>query len=678
MSFRKKVTLSTLAVSMAAATLAGVPLSNQGLAKQLGTNEVSAASSNLDTIKNKLERLYAQLSSADKTKLQALRSEINSKIDLVTFESSAASLLEQTSKAGVSNETIYSLFKAVTSLTYDPTYQNLVEIRTTPEYINAAKKIGEAGGVDDLTVDDLANFLFGSQGIESQIVNIVKNKTLVELTDLLNNSEARNKLIRDAYRSVLSTSVGNQSVANVLNKLGITEDMIATTVINVQKKLDPAIVKSAILVLGLAYIRAENIQLPGGPGTTPPPSNGGGDGSTGGGGGSVITPAPSGSLQELLKFNASKLVEIVNGKATLKLNDADMLRLFEAIKVAAANEKGEITLSIDLGTVQASSIDVPISKAIIEAAKSAGIDNMAIAVNGLIFTLPINQFNDSIKLSINKKDDAVISGTSKLKLASDVYEFLFEAGGKQVTSFRKPITIRIPLRDVNVDQELLSVVKDVLGVLQFHGGVLDGKFIVEKRDTLSTYAVVENKVIFKDLRSVQSWAGRQIEVVAAKGAIEGKASGVFAPKDSVTRAEFAKMLIRALNLENSYATESFVDVNDSDWFAPYVAAAVELGIINGRTSTKFAPHEKITRVEMATMIARALKLTQNLTDENNSDSIIKQFVDANQIGESYKQAVAFATDKGLVVGSNGKFNPKKNATRAEAAVMIYRTMNYKK
>ncbi|WIV20000.1 S-layer homology domain-containing protein [Paenibacillus polygoni] len=674
MSFRKKVTLSTLAVSMAAATLAGIPLSNEGLAKQLGANVVSA-SSNLDIVKNKLERLYAELDLVDKSNLRALRSEIDSKIDLIAFESSSASLLAQTSKAGVSKETVFSLFKAVTTLTYDPSYENLVEIRKNTEYIDAAKKIGEAGGVDDLTVDDLANFLFGNKGIESQIVNILKNKSLKELTDLLNNSEARNKLLRDAYRSVLNTAVGNQSAADALNKLGITEDMIASTVTSVQKKLDPTIVKNAVLSLGFAYIQAVNIELPKDPGSSIPPSNGGG------GGGSVTpptTPAPSGSLQELLKFDASKLVEIVNDKATLKLNDADMIRLNEAIKAAAVNEKGEIILSIELGTVGASSLNAPLSKAIIEAAKSAGIDKIALTVNSLTFTLPISQFSGSINLFINKKDDAVISQISNLKLASDVYEFLFEVGGKQVTSFREPVTIRIPLRNVSVDQELLSVVKEVPDALQFHGGVLDGKFIVEQRDTLSTYAVVENKVKFKDLASVQSWAGRQIEVVAAKGAIEGKASGVFAPKDSVTRAEFAKMLIRSLNLENSYATESFTDVKDNDWFAPYVAAAVELGIINGRTSTKFAPHDKITRAEMATMIARAVNVTQNVTDEDNTDSILKQFADADKIGPAYKQAVAFAADKGLVVGSNGKFNPKKNATRAEAAVMIYRTMNYKK
>lgn len=697
MTFRKKITVSTLAVSMAAATLAGIPLSNQGLTKHFGATAVMAASSNLDTVKNKLERLYAELSPSDKTKLQALRSEINSKLDMGSFVSNAAPLLTQTSKAGVSNEVIFSLFNAVTTLTYDPTYENLVAIRNNPEYIEAAKRIGEAGGVTNLTVDDLANFLFGSQGVEAQIVSIVKNKSLAELNNLLNDSEARNALIREAFRGVLKSSVGDQKVSDVLNKLEITEDMIASSVTNVQNQLDPAIVKSAALVLALAYINAEDIDLkPENPGTNPPDNGsgegggtpGGGGGSGGGGGGGAAggggTPGggavttPTGTLKELLNFDASKLVQILDGKATLKLIDADMLKLIEAIKAAAVNEKGELTLNIDLGTVNASSIDTLVSKAIVEAAKFAGIDNIALTVNGLTFILPIDQFNDSVKLSIIKKEDATISDISKLQLASDVYEFNFEVGGKEVTSFRKPITIRLPLRDVNVDKELLSVAKIVNGTLQFQGGVLDGKFIVEHRDTLSTYAVVENKVDFTDISSVQSWAGRQIQVVAAKGAIEGKSAGVFAPKDSVTRAEFSKMLVRALNLENSFATESFSDVNSTDWFAPYVAAAADKGIIYGRSASKFAPHDKISRAEMATMISRALKVSQNITDENNTESVLKQFSDADKIGKALKPGVAFAASKGLVVGTNGKFNPNDNATRAEAAVMIYRTMNYNK
>lgn len=689
MSFRKKVTVSTLAVSMVAATLAGVPLSSKGFANQVGALTVSAATgSNLELVKSKLDKVYGELGDGGRASLRALRSEIDSKIDKTVFISTFEDILSKTTEAGVSEDVLFDLFEVTTGLFYDPSYQNLVEIRNNPTYIEAAKKLGEAGGVSDLSVDDLVDFTFGKQGVEETLVGIIKTKKLSELASLVNDSEARNQLLRDAYKASLNTSVGGKNLSVIFDSLGITENQVAEAVKGIQAKLDPKIVKEATMALALAYIAAEDIDLkpetPVDPGPGNPGTGGGGGGAIGGGGGgaagggdgAVETPAPSGSLAELSVIDASKLIKVEGDTATLELKEADVLKLLEAIKATASGQK-DLVLTLDLGKVNAANISVPLSKAIVEAAKAAGISKIEIIVNGLKVTLPIGQFTDAINLSIAKKEDATATSITSLKLASDVYEFGLKVGGAAVSAFRSPITISIPLRDVQVDKELLSVAKIVNGTLQFQGGVVNGNVIVEPRDTFSAYAVVENKVVFNDIAKVQSWAGRQIEVVAAKGAIEGKAAGVFAPQASVTRAEFAKMLIRALNLENSFDTESFNDVNTNDWFAPYVASAVQLGIINGRSAEQFAPQDQITRAEMATMISRALKVTHKLDDAANIDATLNQFSDAGKISNSLKQGVAFAAANNLVIGNDGKFNPNSNATRAEAAVIIYRTMNFK-
>lgn len=694
MTIRKKITVSTLAVSMAAASIAGLPLSSKGLANYFGVTAVSAASSsNLDSVKQKLDRVYGALSASDKQKLQALRTEINTKITKEKFEQIAGPVLPKLNQAGVSTDTLFDFFKAVSTLTYDPSYDNLVAIRSNPTYIEAVKSIGQAGGVQNLTVDDLVQVIVGGNGnvgIEKKLVDLVKNKSLVELNNILNSSQARHDLLREAFQSVANTPIGNTTVTSALSTLGITEDQLATVFINTESALDSNIVKSATLALVLAYLQAEGIDLPGDGGNENPGGNPGGGGNTGGGGsaggggaaggggggGAVTpTPGPSGSLESLLSVDASKLLVIKDGNATLQLKDADILKVIDAIKAAAGTQK-DLTLTLDLGKVDAKTISAPISKTIVDAAKSAGIKNIAVTVNGLTITLPLDQFKGALSLSITKQEDTAVTSLTKLQLASDVYEFGVKEDRKQVTSFQNPITVRIPLRSVNVDRELLSVAKIVNGTLEFQGGVVDGQFIVEPRDTFSSYAVIENKVFFNDISSVESWAGRQIQVVAAKGAIEGKATGVFAPKDAVTRAEFAKMLIRALNLENSSATESFSDVNASDWFAPYVAAAVEKGIIQGRSSDRFAPKDQISRAEMATMISRALKASGKLKEVSDTSAVLSQFTDANQINSSLKADVALAASNGLVIGANGKFNPNISATRAEAAVMIYRTMNF--
>ncbi|MFI2857096.1 S-layer homology domain-containing protein [Paenibacillus sp. JSM ZJ436] len=691
MTLRKKITVSTLAVSMVAATIAGFPLGSDAFSKYAGGAVVSAADYNLDYVKDRLNRVYGQLSESDKNQLRALRDEVKNKISFIAFEQDFAPLLSASRSAGVLDSTLFNLFHDLTSLTFDPQYDNLVAIRTNQEYIDAAKQIGQAGGVPNLTVDDIGSFLFGPGGVERQLVSTLQNKSMVELVNLLNNSETRNNLIRDSFRSVLNNPVSDQSFAQVLSNLGITENDIAASVSGVQSRLDSAVVKDAALALAIAYLAAENINLPGEPDpgnptdpVTPPPTDGGGNSGGGGGGapggapggGAVPTPTPDGPLEDLLEFDASKSVQVEAGQAVVKLDNASVLKLIGAIK-AKAGAQDQLKLTLDLGSVDYESLEVPLSADIVKAANEAGIKTIEIAVNGLTVSLPIQQFSSALSLQVAKKADTAVTVITNLTLASDVYEFGLEVNGKQVTSFRQPIIIALPLRDVNVDQELLSVVKIVGNQLQIQGGVVNGDVIVEPRDTFSSYAVVENKVSFSDIGSVQSWAGRQIQVVAAKGAIDGRPNGLFAPKDSVTRAEFSKMLVRALNLENSLASEPFTDVYTGDWFAPYVAAAAEKGIIQGRSSTTFAPHAKITRAEMAVMISRALKVSQDLGNEAAMESILNQFSDAADIHPTLTQGVAFAASKGLVIGNSGKFNPNDNATRAEAAVMIYRTMNSK-
>lgn len=331
---------------------------------------------------------------------------------------------------------------------------------------------------------------------------------------------------------------------------------------------------------------------------------------------------------------------------------------------------------MNLGTVNAKTVKVPLSKVIIEAAKAKGIANIAITFNGLTVTIPVAQFSDAVTLTTTTGEDATVTSISKLKLASKVYDFGLTVGGVATTTFKQPLTIKLPLKDTTgLDKELLSVAKVVYSDLQFQGGVLDGEHIVEPRDTFSSYAVLENKVSFSDIAKVQAWAGRQIQVVAAKGAIEGIGNGKFAPKNNVTRAEFAKMLVRALNLENSTATENFSDVSSTAWYAPYVAVAAEKGIIQGRTSTTFDPTATITRAEMATLISRALKLTN--PDAKTDASALNKFTDAAKINATLKDGVAFAASNNLVIGNAGKFNPTNTASRAEAAVIIYRTINFK-
>ncbi|WP_209445696.1 S-layer homology domain-containing protein [Paenibacillus etheri] len=673
---KKKLVVSTLAVSMAAVAVAGLPLSSKGLAAQFGIVGTASAATSVDfaSLKERATKLYSSLTDADKQTLRDFRTELQS-LSREQLEKDFAPVLAQLELSDAEKTTLFDLYLEVVSSIYTPDLSAVTDILKSPNYEAyqaLLKEIGKQAGITDLSVEEVYSFIFGSNGVEQKLINLLKGKSESDLIDLIAhpNSELANKVKAIVLDSTIGTA--NYSLRASLAELKITKDMIAATKNNVESRLTNE--KAAALVLAKAYY---NAYLKSSTTTPTNPSTSGNSNS-----GSDFTTKPLTVDQKLAAaatYDVSKLVQVVDGKATVKLVDTDTINALAnlaAAAKAAGKEGTALTLTLNLGTITAPTVEVPLSKAIVEAAKTKGIANIAVTFNGVTVTIPVSQFSTAIALTVTTAKPEVVTSVTKLKLASDVYEFALSVNGVATSTFKQPITIKLPLKNTDgLDKELLSVAKLVYGNLQFQGGVLDGEFIVEPRDTFSSYAVLENKVNFTDIASVQAWAGKQIQVVAAKGAIEGVGEGKFAPKSNVTRAEFAKMLIRALNLENNSAVQSFSDVSSTAWYAPYVAVAAEKGIITGRSAAKFDPNATITRAEMATMISRAVKSMNPAATTNVT--AISQFSDAAKISASLRDGVAFAADHNLVIGNAGKFNPNDTATRAEAAVIIYRTINFK-
>ncbi len=95
--------------------------------------------------------------------------------------------------------------------------------------------------------------------------------------------------------------------------------------------------------------------------------------------------------------------------------------------------------------------------------------------------------------------------------------------------------------------------------------------------------------------------------------------------------------------------------------------------MKGSSETAFTPDALITREEIATMIVRAVKYQDEQLLVNLDTS--KSFVDDSSIGSFAKETVKQAAALGIVNGREGnKFDPKANATRAESAVMLYRSL----
>lgn len=167
------------------------------------------------------------------------------------------------------------------------------------------------------------------------------------------------------------------------------------------------------------------------------------------------------------------------------------------------------------------------------------------------------------------------------------------------------------------------------------------------------------------------WAKKEIEYLAARGIIKGVSETSFAPNADITRAEFAALVTRVLGLETGSFGGSFSDVNQNAWYALEVEAAMNAGIVLG-SGGKFNPNSKISREEMAVMIVRAYEF-QTKQSATGTGSV--QFADAASASAWAADAIKAANALGIVNGKTSTtFAPKDQATRAEAATMLYRLL----
>ncbi len=169
---------------------------------------------------------------------------------------------------------------------------------------------------------------------------------------------------------------------------------------------------------------------------------------------------------------------------------------------------------------------------------------------------------------------------------------------------------------------------------------------------------------FNDLTGYE-WANDAIGLLAGRSIVNGRAEGVFAPGENVTRAEFVTMIVNAFGWYDKGATSTFADVGANDWFTAHVASGANKGIVTGDGSL-FNPNVTITREDMAVIAFRALLASGKTLDAQ------KAFTDNDAMADYAIEAIGKMAGSGVLSGMpGGSFEPKRNLTRAEAAVVIY-------
>lgn len=175
----------------------------------------------------------------------------------------------------------------------------------------------------------------------------------------------------------------------------------------------------------------------------------------------------------------------------------------------------------------------------------------------------------------------------------------------------------------------------------------------------------EKKTYFND--AVSHWAENAINKLASASIINGYDDNTFRPDNSITRAEFVTMTVKALKLNtNNTYNSSFKDVYVDSWYAKQIQCGLDNGFIS--PDEYFRPNDNIKRSEAMKILIGAYLINHDKVNVIiNTDS----FSDSSDIPEWSKESIEQGLSMGIVKGyDDASFKPSKNLTRAEAATIL--------
>lgn len=387
-----------------------------------------------------------------------------------------------------------------------------------------------------------------------------------------------------------------------------------------------------------------------------------------------VTPTPLPSVTPTPKPAEFLITKVDDGKSSLEVKPnkdflIDLLnKSKEAVIIDAKSTQSLYTVSVDLdGNVM-------------QKAKEKGtpiiIQSNDLQIHFAPDTLNLGSSTASVKFSATVADNQALPANTQA--VSTIYDFNLSVDSVSTHTFNNPIEVHF-----SIDPAKVHTLNN-LGVFYYNDSTQKWEYVggtVSKDNTVtallphfSKYAVLENSKTFADIQN--HWAKNEIEEMAAKQIINGMTEDSFKPEANITRAQFVSLLSRSLKLESPVDSIGFSDVPVNAWYKYDVYSAFNNQIVKGITEHTFAPEDKITREQLATLLVNAYlqKTGKQLSDIVTTQEV--KYGDEGGISSWARANVRIATSLGLMSGSgNEKFNPKGLATRAEAAVVLERFLN---
>ena len=164
-----------------------------------------------------------------------------------------------------------------------------------------------------------------------------------------------------------------------------------------------------------------------------------------------------------------------------------------------------------------------------------------------------------------------------------------------------------------------------------------------------------------------AWYAEAVSAAVNNGLLYGKSSTVIDPNGDMTRAEMAAIINRSFGCYKAADISQYKDVSNSKWYYKDVALAVQMGTYVGRSSSAMAPDAPISRQEAMTVVARALELDY----DSYSKTDLSAFSDRSEISNWALPYVRAMVGADYIHGRGKILAPLDNITRSEFAQIFY-------
>lgn len=311
-----------------------------------------------------------------------------------------------------------------------------------------------------------------------------------------------------------------------------------------------------------------------------------------------------------------------------------------------------------------------------------------IDVNGDILSelskkIEASEVYEDMKSSISEQTIDLLAEKRTILGISDTTYYMFDSLSKE-QKVKALVVFKGKILNTSAPNELDNALKQSVSQININnsssnnsssasgGSYGTGREKVTTSKSVSTVVPVllepEQDLKFDDM-SGYTWAIEAVNALCDKEVIAGKGNRKFYPGDLVKREEFVKMIVTALELNLTMSDTVFSDVEEDAWYKEYISTAAEKGIVNGIDTNRFGVGEVITRQDMAVMLYRAV----------NNDSYVEiypvttevNYTDLDDVADYAQEAVTAMCKAKILNGSDGMLLPNNNATRAEAAQIIY-------